>query len=239
MGEIKPWWLDLELIGFDDDDEDDSDDEGESEDDEDDEDEESDEDEEESDDEDEEGDEDEEEEPPKKKKENVQGLKSALRKERLEHKKYKRRYLAEKRKNDGKSSDDDKSKDNKDDKETKDTGPSEREKKLAAKLKDQAVDQSVIKWATKLGFADPEDAAALVNRRDIIVDQDEEDPDIIEVDDESVEDVVKDLAKKKKHLLTRNSGGPKSGSKMGGRKKGSKGLSDDKVREKFGLARRT
>jgi len=119
-GEMEPWWLNFVLEGFEDDDSDDDEDEDESEDDEDEDESEDDEDDDDSDEDDEdEDDEDDEEDThnlkdPKKK--NIAGLKSALRKERMGHKKFKRLYEAERKKNKTKSSSNEEDKGSKDDK---------------------------------------------------------------------------------------------------------------------------
>jgi len=241
-GEMEPWWLNFVLEGFEDDDSDDDEDEDESEDDEDEDESEDDEDDDDSDEDDEdEDDEDDEEDThnlkdPKKK--NIAGLKSALRKERMGHKKFKRLYEAERKKNKTKSSSNEEDKGSKDDKESKeDKGPSERELKLAARLRDSAIDTQILKFATKLKFIDPEDAVRLVKRSDIEFDQDEEDPTLIEIDEESVEDAVKQLARKKRHLVNRGKTTGKTGSKFGGSNKGKNSINDDEIRKKFGLAR--
>lgn len=77
----------------------------------------------------------------------------------------------------------------------------EREKRLAKRLRDKEVDSVITKYARELGFEDPDDAVALVNRKDIEVDQDDEDPSDVEVDEDTVKLAVKALAKKKPKLL--------------------------------------
>jgi hypothetical protein len=233
--EKEPWWLDLVLIGFEDDDED-----NESEDDEDEDDEEESDDEEDDDDSDEEDEEDEDEEDEddsksKPKKKNIAGLKSALRKERMGHKKFKRLYEAEKKKNKTPSKT---VKDKKDDQEEQeDKGPSERERRLAGRFKDKAIDAEILKFAQKHKFIDPEDAVRLVKRVDIEFDQDDDDPTLIEIDEESVEDAVKELARKKKHLIGKLDRKVKSGSKFGGSKGKSKEASEETLRKTYGLTR--
>lgn len=70
---------------------------------------------------------------------------------------------------------------------------------LAKRLRDDAVNALILKYAGK--FIDPEDAVRLVNRDEIHVDQDEEDPADIQVDEDSVKDAVKALSRKSKHLI--------------------------------------
>jgi hypothetical protein len=70
---------------------------------------------------------------------------------------------------------------------------------LAKKFSTQAVNGAIKTAAEKLGFIDPEDA--LVVARNIEVDQDDEDPTQVEVDEALVLSEVKALAKKKPHLV--------------------------------------
>lgn len=240
--EEEPWWLDLNIIGFDEDDDDDSDDEDdddlddEDEDDEDSEDDDSEDDDEDEDD-DEEDDEDDEKKSKKSKGKNVAGLKSALQKERMGHKKYKRLYDRERKKNKSSSTPPPKKdkQNQQDQNQQEDKGPSDRERLLAKKLADQAVDNAILAQASTMGFIDPKDAVHLVKRSDIVFDQDEEDPTEIDIDEESIEDALKKLKARKKHLVATNRKGSKTGSSFSGRGKKSKGLDDAKIRDKFGL----
>lgn len=259
MGAAEPWWLELELFGFEDDDDDDDlddedDDTDEEDEDEEDEDSDDDEDEEDSDEEEDEDDEDEKSKKPKSK--NIAGLKKALRRERMGRKRAEREArrakaqlrearAGQKSKKAG-SGDTSKNKnrnngskdDDNEEQEVQETGPSERETRLAAKLRDAAIDQVILEVATKAKFLDPGDAVKLISRKDIEFDQDEDDPTEIEIDRESVEDAVKELARKKKHLINRGgSGQGKTGSRVGSRK-GRGELNDDALRKKFGLGAR-
>lgn len=245
MGAAEPWWLNLELFGFEDDDDDDLDDDDEDADtdeDEDEEDEESDDDEDDEDSDEDDEDEDDDSEKEKKSKskgKNIAGLKSALRKERMGRKRAERelRQIKARRKaNTDKSTSKDKKDKSEDKEEVEETGPSEREKRLAASLLSTAVDRAILAVAQKQKFLDPEDAVKLISRKDIVVDQDDEDPTDIDIDEESIEDAVKALAKKKKHLINRGtSPNGKTGSKVGGGRKNRGELNDANVREKFGL----
>lgn len=240
MGAVEqPWWLDLELFGFEDEDEDDEDDEEdeeEDEDDSDDEDEDDDSDDDSEDDEDSEEDEEDDDESKPKPKKNIEGLKSALRKERMarrkaekDNKRLKARLRG--RGNGSEDKDDDKDKKPKDD---EDTGPSEREKRMADRLLSREIDGVVLAVAHKLRFIDAQDAVRLVSRKSIVFDQDDEDPSDIEIDEESVEDAVKELARKKKHLIAPRGSTKKSGSKVAGRRKKDQ-MSDDEIRKKYSL----
>lgn len=235
--EDTPWWMQA-IVGFEDEEETDDDDSDEDEDSE----EEDEDDEEESEEDDEDDDEDEDgkgkKKPAKKSSENVEGLKSALRKERMDRKRLEREVRRLKSKNKPPEKPGDKPSET-DDKPKEDTATKVNEK-LAKRLRDQAVDARIISWATKSGFDDPDDAVRLLDRKDILVDQDEDDPTEIEVDDESVEDAVKALAKRKPRLLTsKDEQRNRSGSKFGGQSKGkNKGLSDEALKSKYTGLRR-
>lgn len=71
--------------------------------------------------------------------------------------------------------------------------------KLARGFANQALHTAIVKIATKESFIDPEDALVLMKNLD--VDQDDEDPTQVEVDEASVLAEVKSLAKRKPHLV--------------------------------------
>jgi hypothetical protein len=231
--ETEPWWLTLDaIVGFEDDDSDDDGDDGEEETDDD------DESENQSDDSDgDDGDEDEEDDEDDESKnvtqKDIRNLKKALRSERMARKKFERenkRMKAAARKNGNGQKDSD---DKKDDEKEEAKGPSEREVRLAARLRDQEIDRVVAKVATRLKFVDPDDAVRLINRRDLDVNQDDEDPTVVDVDEEGVEDILRTIAKKKKYLVGQKVSTTKSGSKMSGGKKGNPGASDDDLKSKY------
>lgn len=89
--------------------------------------------------------------------------------------------------------------------------------KLATRLRTQAVDVAIKDAARALKFKDEDDAVSLVSRKDISVEQDEDDPSDIEIDLKSVKAAVKALADRKKHLIDAEGEGEKSGSKFGGK----------------------
>lgn len=228
-----PWWLieGLDIVGFEEEDSEEED-EGETEEEDDEEDSENEDDESDDNDEDEESEDDDE----KSKSKGTAGLKSALRKERMARKKAERELRKLKAKQ-SQSDDDEKSEEDKDkSKSTPDPAAEERATKLARKLRDQAIDNALLKFTEK--FQDPEDVLRLVDRKEIDVDQDEDDPSEIEVDLESVEDAVKALAQKKPHLLKGREGRVQSGSKFGGKKKSKQGLSEEELRKKYPALRR-
>lgn len=113
--------------------------------------------------------------------------------------------------------------------------------KLANRLRDASVDNAITKAAMKLNFVDLDDAIRLIDREEIDVDQDDDDPADIQVDATSVEDALKALAKKKPHLLKRADDGDDegeppapSGSKFsGGKKKSKEDLDEQRLRELY------
>lgn len=95
----------------------------------------------------------------------------------------------------------------------------EKNQKMATRLRNKERDDAILAEARKLGFIDPSDALTDEIRNSVAVDQDDEDPSDIEVDEDTVKVAVKKLADKKKHLL----GTPGSSTESGGRfRKGGK-----------------
>jgi len=228
---VEPWWLSLKIFGFEgeaDDSSDDSDDSGDDSDTSDDSDDSDDT--EESDDSD---DSDEDDDAPVTQKD-IKGLKSALTKERQA-----RRKLERENKRLKKTATNGQAEDKKDD-QPEDKGPSEKEIRLAARLKTQAVNQIIMSKAATMNFVDIDDVLSLINRDEIDVDQNEDDPSEVDVDVDSVVDALKDLAKRKKHLVKSSNGSaPKSGGKVGGKGgKNSDGLDDEALRNKYRALRR-
>jgi hypothetical protein len=243
-----PLWLrsaNLSIIGFDD--EEDDEEEEELEEEEEDSEEEDDED---SEDEEEDEDEEDEEEDDKKKKskskkaqeqEKVDGLKSALRKERTARREADKERKRLQRELDARGEVEGK-KDKKDEKSQakkaeEDRAQQEKGEKLAAKLATNAVDTAIIKAAggSKMPqFADVEDVLQLINRDEIDWEQDEDEPDDVKVDADTVVDAIKALAKKKPHLLlTEKQRKQRTASKFGGSKKTAKGQTEEALRKKY------
>ncbi len=161
------------------------------------------------------------------------GLKSALEKERRDRKRLEKeakqlRREKEERENAEKSEVD------------KATGEAEKRTKqvtaLATKLKTNALNTAILKAAQASKFRDSDDALALVNRSDIGVEQDEDDPAEIEIDEKSVEAAVKALAKKKPHLLIAEGDTDPSGSSFG-RRKSKDDLDDEALKAKYAALR--
>lgn len=159
----------------------------------------------------------------KENKDDTDGLKSALAKERSERKKFEREVKALRKKQEVADS---KDQSETDQAKTKAAAADAKAVKLAERLNRTAVDNVILKLAPTLKFRDLDDALSLIKRADLIVDQDEEDPSEIEIDEDSVLAALNDLAKKKPHLIVAEGQEDKSGSKFNGGKK-STGMDDD------------
>lgn len=101
----------------------------------------------------------------------------------------------------------------------------EKTQRLAARLVNKERDDAILAEARRLKFIDPSDALTDTIRSAVIVDQDDEDPSDIEVDEDSVKAAVADLARKKKHLISAPGDGQRSGSNVRQRA----GSSDEKT----------
>jgi hypothetical protein len=95
--------------------------------------------------------------------------------------------------------------------------------KLITGYKTQAIRGAVLEAATKAGFADPTDAMRAEVLDDLGVEQDEEDPSIVEIDEKELARRVKQLLKDKPHYKGAATGDQnqqqqqvRSGSKFGG-----------------------
>jgi hypothetical protein len=173
----------------------------------------------------------------KEKPENNDALKSALRKERTERKRLDREAREMKKRLE--------ELDNKEktetDKAKADASKAEsKADKLASALKNTAVDNVVIRVAGKLKFRDLDDALKLVDRESIEVDQDEDEPADVTIDEATVEEALKALAKKKPHLIVAEGQEERSGSKFAGGRGKSKEEDDEAVlRKKYPALNRT
>lgn len=179
---------------------------------------------------DEEGDEGDGDESSKDDKPDTSGLESALRKERADRKRFEKE-LKQLRKL-------------KEDVESKDATETDKAKqaavkaeqkaeRLASRLRTQAIDITIIKYASQLNFQDTQDALAQVVREDGWVEQDDDDPSEIEVDEGAVEKAVKALAEKKKYLLKAQGEKEPSGSKFGGGKNNNDEMDEETLRQKY------
>lgn len=180
-------------------------------------------------------DEDEEEEgdPPKEDKSDISGLTSALQKERADRKKFEKEAKSLRKLKEELDSKDA----TEGQKATKRAEVAElKATKLAGRLATQAVDMAIIKFANQLGFQDVSDALVQVKRDvEAWIDQDEDDPSEIEVDEKAVERAVKTLAEKKKYLLKPEGADEElpSGSKFGGGKNRGEEMDDATLRGKY------
>lgn len=95
--------------------------------------------------------------------------------------------------------------------------------RLAKGFRTKAIDDAIKDEARKQGFIDPTDALLDSVRAEVDYEQNDDDPSDVDIDFESVEDAVKDLASRKKHLIGSGTPGGKSGGKF--RKK--QGANDD------------
>jgi|SRR5215471_9147442 len=215
MPEETPWYLELVIAGSDDGEEEGSEEESEEESDE------------------------ESEEEGEEEKPDVDGLKSALKKERQgrreaerELRKHRREQAQQQQNKDQEASEVEQAK-----AETaKERSKSE---KLALRLRDTAVDNLILKYAGDQ-FADLDDVLKLIDREQIDVDQDEDDPADVQVDEDSVKDAVRKLSKSKPHLLkVTGEGGSRTGSEFGGGKKGpDDALSEEALSARYPALRR-
>lgn len=166
----------------------------------------------------------------KDKPENTDALKSALRKERNLRKKFEREQKAL-----AKTLADMDTKEKSETDQAKESASKAESKaqRLAAALKTTAVDNAIIKAAGKLKFRDIDDALKLVDRGEIDVEQDEEDPSVIELDEASVKSALDALAKAKPHLILADGQEDKSGSKFAGSRKSQKEVDEAALIERF------
>lgn len=169
------------------------------------------------------------------KKDSQGGLKSALQKERKLRRQYERELKAAKKSQEEK---DDKDKDEVTRARETAVKATEATSRLAARLMDTALDNSIFRAASLMGFTDPDDAVSLVNRKDISVDQDPDDPAEIEIDEDSIKSALESLKKRKPHLLAaaREGEGEKKPAKSGS-PAGQKKKSQDELDEEVLIAR--
>ena len=162
----------------------------------------------------------------------AEALREALRKERKDRReaqKKARELEREKKTRDGKEKS----------AEEREAAAEAKSERLATKLRDTAVDNTITKLAAKFKFRDLDDALRLIDRDDVEVDQDEEDPADISVDEDSVETALKQLVEKKPHLLIGEGDGEESGGRFNGKKKAKDGLTDEVLRERYSALRRS
>jgi hypothetical protein len=161
---------------------------------------------------------------------NVDGLKSALEKERAKARRLERENNRLKRKKAAeKDQQTDEEKKDLEETQSKLTKSEEKVGKLATRLRDSARDAAILKAAEELNFIDPTDALTDRIRQAVEVDQDDEDPSDIEVDVASAVAAVKKLANSKKHLIGKPNGGAPSGSRLRRDQGGDDGANQQKL----------
>jgi len=111
--------------------------------------------------------------------------------------------------------------------------------RLAAGFKRTALDRAIETAATALKFRDTDDALKLVDRDLIDVEQDEDEPDKVDIDKDSVKRAVKKLADAKKHLLQSGTeDGGRTGSQFGNSgNSNKKPTKDEELKKKYSSLR--
>jgi len=162
----------------------------------------------------------------------VDGLKSALSKERKGRREAERELRKLKRTQDEHQQT--KDEESSEVKKTQAQLEAERTKsvKLADRLQQTAVDNLILRFAGTQ-FADTDDVLKLIDRADIDVDQDEDDPSDITIDEDTVKDAVKKLAKAKPHLLKIEGENGETGGQFGGRKKTGDEMSEEALMARY------
>lgn len=111
---------------------------------------------------------------------------------------------------------------------------SEKTSKLAARLLKKEVNDAILAEARAQKFIDPTDALVETVISEVDVDQDDEDPADIDIDEASVKAAVKKLADKKKHLISVSGTQEPSGGRFNRRQGGDKEkTSEQKLRETY------
>jgi hypothetical protein len=175
--------------------------------------------------------------------EDVSGLKSALEKERNDRKAMEKELKALRKAEETRTA-----AEKTEIERVTDTATKEQQKvaKLAAGFRNNAVNEAVLKAAGAAKFRDPSDAIRPEVLAAIGVEQDDDDPSDITIDEKSVTEAIKNLAKSKPHYLLTDDGKqkqqtPKSGSSFGGGAPQSNLTADEQALAKRypALARRT
>lgn len=148
--------------------------------------------------------------------EDTAGLKSALEKERADRKALEKEVRALRK---TQQSRDDAEKTEVQRATEAEARTAEKVAKLAAQFKSSAIESAIVKAARIAKFTDPTDAVRPEVIAALSVEQDEDDPTKVEIDEASVTAAIKKLAREKPHWLTQEQKGtpkPKSGSSFGG-----------------------
>lgn len=159
------------------------------------------------------------------------GLKSALQKERARANALEKRLKAEDRK---KAEAALKEKTELEQSQIKQQAAEDRASKLAAGFLRSNIDRAIERAAAKAGFIDTSDALLGVDRKNIVADQDDDDPQNVTVDEKSVRDAVKALATAKAHLLRKGTDdGEPTGGQFGRGQKQKKLTSEEALQAKY------
>jgi len=161
----------------------------------------------------------------------VIGLKSALERERNRNRKLEREIAA---RNKAKEQEELAKKSEVEQLQIKLQQSNDRVSQLAAGFLQRSLDSAIEKAARDMKFIDTDDALRGVDRAEIEVTQDEEDPTKVMVDSKSVEKAVKALATKKPHFLrTGTDDGEPTGSQFGGSQKKKPKVAEDAYKQKY------
>lgn len=109
----------------------------------------------------------------------------------------------------------------------------EKNQRLAAGYLRSALDREIERAARDAKFRDTDDALQLVDRSLITYEQDEDDPSEVDIDRKTVQQAVKKLADRKKHLIASGTEDDEpTGSRFGGPRKKSR-TSEEALRQKY------
>lgn len=158
---------------------------------------------------------------------NPEGLKSALEKERAERKKLEKDLKAlqksEQARADAEKSEIQRATDS-------EKATAAKVEKLAAGFRSNAVESAILRAAATAKFRDPSDALRPEIIAAVGVEQDEDDPSKVEIDEATVTEAIKKLAKDRPHYVgttETKTPKPKSGSSFAGTGNGRQGTQDD------------
>lgn len=170
---------------------------------------------------------------PDEKDQAIEGLRATLRKERNQRRQFERELKALKAKGGKPSKPQQGTKTKSSETEEEEEGSAEtaeevqrerlKSERLAASFATNAVNTTILRVVSSGGkgvpkFKDTDDVLSLIKRDEIDVEQNEDDPAQVTVDEDDVKSALKDLAKRKPHLLQEqnNNEGGAGGSKFGG-----------------------
>lgn len=114
------------------------------------------------------------------------------------------------------------------------TGSTIKLQKLVDGFRTNAVNNAIIEEAKKLKFIDTADALDGVDLADLTVEQDDEDPTIVTIDQKSVTAAVKKLATRKPHFINKGTeDGNATGSQFGGSRRKGEPTSEETLRDMY------